>query len=123
MKRKRIDKSVLKFGIPTRIRDKDHLAFLRKLPCCVTLSALEVQAAHLPEKSTSAMADKANDYMAVPLQALKHRRQHDIGHPRFWEPYGGVERAQRLALDLWDVSGDLETGKKLVWEFYFGGRK
>lgn len=74
MKRQRIDKSVLTFGEPLRIRSEKHRKFIASLPCFVC-GRTDVQAAHFG--SWEIMSGTACDSMTAPLCVECHRTATD----------------------------------------------
>jgi len=86
------------------IRDKDHLAFVRKLPCCVTLRNSEpCEAAHVRFHGNGGMGMKPGDNFVVPLSSEQHRKQHAISESVYWcDP----DAAKELALFLYENTGD-----------------
>jgi len=100
-----------------RIRCLGHLKWLRGFVCaigpvhCVVPRRLEkpwlecggkVQAAHVRTGTDGAMGEKPSDCWAIPLCAVHHREQHDIGEPAFEKRYGFDMKA--VARELWKVS-------------------
>ena len=70
-------------------KNKDYLAFIHELPCCVT-GRHGVEAAHLSMAAPQyghygrGKQRKASDRWVLPLTSEEHARQHDIGEERFW---------------------------------------
>lgn len=106
------------------IRDKDHLSFIRSLPCCVCGRA-PCDAAHVRNGTDGAMGRKPSDKWAVPLCSIYptssttlstgcHGRQHYEGEETFWSRYGDPIG---LAEHLWKASGDMEAGMRAVERF------
>ena len=65
-------------------RNSRYLAWLRTRPCCVTGATIDVQAAHIRLGLGGGMGIKPSDYRAVPIQAITHRQQHQMGEKAFW---------------------------------------
>lgn len=65
-------------------RSKEHLAFVRSLPCCVSGRTFGVEAAHV---GSHGMGQKSSDFDTIPLNALFHREQHRIGLKVFCRIY------------------------------------
>lgn len=65
-------------------RSKEHLAFVRSLPCCVSGRTFCVEAAHVGRRG---MGQKCSDFETIPLNALYHREQHRIGLRAFQRIY------------------------------------
>lgn len=104
-----------------------HLAFIRKLPCCVCLAGPPCEPAHIrkglpADAKKGGMALRSADKWTVPLcpptygRDGHHVKQHAIGEKTFWETLG-VGIPVELAKTLWQVSGDLDKGKAKVMEF------
>lgn len=99
------------------IRNKAHLKFIASLPCCVSC-AYGVQSAHIRKGNNSGMGFKSGDDCTVPLSLREHNLQHQIGcEEKYWKPYGGYERATKLAKDLFRVSGNREAALELIIGF------
>lgn len=104
------------------IRDKDHLSFVRSLPCCVCGRA-PCDAAHVRNGTDGSTGRKPSDKWALPLCSATwgsdhrrgcHSKQHVMGEQSFW-----YERGDPLGLaeHLWKVSGDMEAGMRAVERF------
>ena len=107
------------------IRDKDHLSFIRSLPCCVCGRA-PCDAAHVRNGTDGAMGRKPSDKWTVPLCRAQlsmqgdighytegcHAKQHRWGEEEFWEA-----DPLPLAEHLWRISGDMEAGMRAVERF------
>lgn len=65
-------------------RSKDHLAFVRSLPCCVSGRTFGVEAAHVGRRG---LGQKCSDFETIPLNALYHREQHRVGLRAFCKSY------------------------------------
>jgi hypothetical protein len=65
-------------------RSKQHLAFVRSLPCCVSGRTYGVEAAHIGHRG---MGQKCSDFETIPLNKLYHREQHRIGLKAFTAKY------------------------------------
>lgn len=105
-----------------RREERDHLAFIRRLPCCVCGKRMGVEAAHLRSaspihgKGATGMGTKPSDCWATPLCAEHHRTdpdsQHNTSEEVFWarhniEPFG-------LATALYASSGDEEAAELII---------
>lgn len=68
-----------------------HLRWIRTLPCVVTGSRQDIQAAHVSfgdlafAKPSRGKGEKADDKYVVPLCKAEHERQHSQGERRYWE--------------------------------------
>lgn len=94
------------------VKDKDYLAFVRKLPCAV-IGCEGVDAAHLSTASRKyghngfARASKASDRWALPLSREQHDMQHDRNEMAYWEMTGIDPHALALSLyTAWLEYGD-----------------
>ena len=98
--------------------DPAHLAWLRTLPCAVTLTPNAGVAHHLLIKGLRGMGKKAPDWYAVPLRADIHAALHDavpkLMSEEDWFLDHCTERADILAGLLWQCSGDHEAGEMLI---------
>ena len=98
----RIDKSLLVYSEPKRIRDHQHLKRVSTLPCFIC-GRRPAQAHHLTFTQPRAMGSKSSDEYVVPLCALHHRSLHDHGPEREWWTAKGVDPIS-TALELWQQS-------------------
>ena len=77
-----------------RVERKDHLMFIRQLPCVSCQTMRGVQAAHLSTFNDNAghygrgKGSKASDRWTLPLCEGCHTYQHKIGEEKFWERIG-----------------------------------
>lgn len=60
---------------------------------------------------------KASDFDIVPLSVEMHRLQGEVGEVKFWQPFGGVEKAKFLANALAIRSGDTDYANMLILRF------
>jgi DNA recombination protein Rad52 len=98
----RIDKSVLSFGEPKRIRDKAHLKFVASQPCLVC-GRQPADAHHLRFAQPRALGLKVSDEFTVPLCRGHHRQLHQTGNePGWWEDL--EINAMEIAKTLWEQS-------------------
>jgi hypothetical protein len=98
----KIDKSVLTFGEPKRIRDKAHLRFVGSQPCLVC-GRQPADAHHLRFAQPQALGRKVSDEFTVPLCRGHHRQVHQTGNePAFWEDL--EIDALEIAKGLWEQS-------------------
>ena len=106
-----------------RMKDDDHLSFIRKLPSI--LSGIEgVEACHIRygdpvyRKPRTAKGRKPDDCYTVPMTTEEHHQQHSMNEREFWRQMG-IDPIQ-VALALFDVSGDVPAGKKIIQKFRKG---
>jgi DNA recombination protein Rad52 len=98
----RIDKSVLPFGEPKRIRDKAHLKFVASQPCLVC-GRQPADAHHLRFAQPRALGLKVSDEFTVPLCRVHHRQLHQTGNEAGW--WEDLEiNAMEIAKTLWEQS-------------------
>ena len=98
----RIDKNLLAFPEPRRVRDKDHLRYVAVQPCLLC-SATPSDPHHLRFAQPRAMARKVGDDFTVPLCRKHHRDLHDSGNEAAWWHDMGIEPLE-IARQLWDES-------------------
>jgi hypothetical protein len=101
-----------------RIENRNHLAFIRKLPCVVCLTRRNVEAAHvrmgspLYGKRPAGMGEKPDDKFSLPLCARHHDEQHAMNEAAFWMALA-IDPLQ-LALSLFDSTGDEERAEQII---------
>ena len=96
----KIDKSVLTFGEPKRLRDKAHLRFVASQPCLIC-GRNPSDAHHLRFAQPRALGRKVSDEFAVPLCRTHHREVHQTGNEAaLWEDL--EINALEIAKALWD---------------------
>jgi Rad52/22 family double-strand break repair protein len=81
--RPKIDKSVLTFGEPKRIRSKAHLLFVARQPCLIC-GRTPSHAHHVRYAQSRGLALKVSDEFTVPLCAIHHSENHATGDERRW---------------------------------------
>ena len=82
-KRRSIDKSVLAFPEPRRIRDRDHVRFVAKHACLIC-GRQPSDAHHLRYAQSPALGRKVGDEFTVPLCRGHHREVHRCGDEPVW---------------------------------------
>lgn len=98
----KIDKSVLTFGEPKRLRDKAHLKFVGSQPCLLC-GRRPADAHHLRFAQPRAMGRKVSDEYTVPLCRIHHHEVHQTGNEAaFWEDL--EINALEIAKGLWEQS-------------------
>ncbi|MEN6535677.1 MAG: hypothetical protein ABFD89_18580 [Bryobacteraceae bacterium] len=101
-----------------RIPNRNHLAFIRKLPCVVCGTRRGVEAAHvkmgnpLYGKSHPGGASKSDDAFTVPLCGAHHDEQHAMSESDFWMALAIDPLA--LALALFHSTGDEERAEQVI---------
>jgi hypothetical protein len=103
-----------------RIENAKHLAFIRQLPCLSCGDNTSTEAAHIRFGSPQAWkrqcgkAEKPDDVWTLPLCGKCHRDQHSAGERFFW----GLKDIDPIfvALALWRVTGDVESGEAIIRE-------
>jgi hypothetical protein len=78
-----IDKSVLVFPEPRRIRDRDHIRYIMKQPCLIC-GRRPSDPHHLRFSQSRALARKVSDEFTVPLCRTHHREIHRCGDEGSW---------------------------------------
>jgi hypothetical protein len=105
------------------LRDKNHLGFVRTLPCLACGRRGPCEAAHVRLRTDGAMGRKPSDNYTVPLcgptvdYAGCHKTQHFWGEPSFWTmlmEIGGITDPWTVANRLWTISGDTELGYRAI---------
>jgi hypothetical protein len=88
-----------------------YLAFIHKLPCMMTGTRQNIEAAHLSFASTRhghygrGKGTKVSDRWCLPLSSEAHKRQHSMSEPDFWrgrDPHTVALAIFGLWLDLGD---------------------
>jgi len=95
----KIDKAALAIDAPRRVRDKEHLKFVRDQPCLIC-GRSPSQAHHLRFAQPRALGHKVSDKWVVPLCALHHQSLHTMGDERTWWRHKGIDPVAR-AEKLW----------------------
>jgi hypothetical protein len=93
------------FLIPkeTRIRDRDHLAFVASQPCLVC-GRRPAQAHHVKFAQPRSMSLKVSDEYTVPLCNGHHDQLHRSGDERAWWARNGIIDPLKFAGRLWAAS-------------------
>lgn len=99
---RRIDKSVLTFGTPKRLRNKAHLSFVATQPCLVC-GRQPSDPHHLRFAQPRALGLKVSDEYTVPLCRGHHRLLHQAGNEVAWWEELKID-ALGIAKGLWDES-------------------
>ena len=97
-----IDKSVLTFAEPKRLRDKNHLKFVASQPCLVC-GRQPSDPHHLRFAQPRAIGMKVSDEFTVPLCRGHHRQLHQAGNEISWWENLKIN-ALEIAKGLWQES-------------------
>lgn len=95
------------------IRDKEHLALVRMLPCAMGGKG-KVEACHIRKGTDGAMGMKPSDCYVIPLSQEKHAEQHRVGELSFWGGHDKIEEAKGLALRLYASKDIFEAQRELI---------
>lgn len=101
-----------------RVEDKQHLAFIRTLRCCVC-GAPGPDPAHIRiaspihGKRETGGGEKASDKWTVPLCRAHHDEQHHAGNELLWWTSKGIDPFG-LALALHHATGDDEIADGIL---------
>jgi hypothetical protein len=106
---KGIDKSILVFPEPRRIRDRDHVRYVAKQPCLIC-GRQPCDAHHLRFAQSRAMGRKVSDEFAVPLCRGHHREVHRCGDEPVWWLKMRINPMVK-ARELWLNSHPLPAGR------------
>jgi hypothetical protein len=100
--RTKIDKSVLTFGEPRRIRSKEHLRFVASQPCLIC-GRSPSHAHHIRYAQSKGLSLKVSDEFTVPLCAIHHHQIHATGKEREWWEERNIDPLI-VANSLWQQS-------------------
>ncbi len=100
--RPKIDKSVLTFGEPKRIRCKEHLRFVASQPCLIC-GRSPSHAHHVRYAQSRGLSLKVSDEFTVPLCAIHHHHIHTTGKEREWWQERNIDPL-KVADALWQQS-------------------
>jgi hypothetical protein len=85
-----VDKSVLSFPAPRRIRDREHVKSVAKQPCLVC-GRRPADAHHLRSAQSPALGRKVSDEFTVPLCRGHHREVHHCSDEAAWWEKVGID--------------------------------
>ena len=108
--RPKIDKSVLTFGEPKRIRSKEHLRFVASQPCLIS-GRSPSHAHHVRYAQSKGLSLKVSDEFTVPLCAIHHRQIHTIGKEREWWQERNIDPLI-VASRLWQQSREQDPAAR-----------
>ena len=103
--RLKIDKSVLTFGEPKRIRCKEHLRFVASQPCLIC-GRSPSHAHHVRYAQSRGLSLKVSDEFTVPLCAIHHHHIHTTGKEQEWWQERNIDPLI-VASRLWQQSREL----------------
>jgi hypothetical protein len=102
-----VDKSVLVFPEPRRIRDRDHIRHVIKQPCLIC-GRRPSDPHHLRFVQSRALGRKVSDEFTVPLCRTHHREVHRSGNEAAWWTNVGIDPTI-AARTLWLETHPLPT--------------
>jgi hypothetical protein len=85
-----IDKSVLMFPAPRRVRDRDHIRHVIKQPCLIC-GRRPSDPHHLRFAQLRALGRKVSDEFTVALCRVHHREVHHCGDEAAWWQKAGID--------------------------------
>jgi hypothetical protein len=85
-----VDKSILPFPEPRRIRDRDHIRYVVKQPCLIC-GRRPSDPHHLRFTQLRALGRKPSDEFTVPLCRAHHREVHRCGDEAAWWQKSGID--------------------------------
>ncbi len=94
-----IDKTVLRLPVPRRVRDREHVKSVAKLPCLVC-GRRPADAHHLRFAQSPALGRKVSDEFTIPLCRGHHREVHRCGDESAWWNNAGIDPSA-AARALW----------------------
>lgn len=100
-----------------RVTNRNHISFIKTLPCIVCLTRRNIEAAHV--KMGNPLYGKSeggtlrpNDVFTVSLCAAHHDEQHSMNEAEFWKALD-IDPL-KLALALFDSTGDEERAEAII---------
>lgn len=102
----------------SRIKNERHCKFIRSLRCLICGDNTTTECAHIrysdrrAGKPVTGLGIRPDDAFTVPLCGNHHRQQHEVGERDWWRA-NGIDPIF-IALALYRVSGDHETGEQIV---------
>jgi hypothetical protein len=98
------------------LRDKNHLGFVRALPCLACGRRGPCEAAHVRLGTDGASGRKPSDLYAVPLCIPCHSGQHAAGELSFWSNAMdfGITDPWTVAERLYKISSNTELGYRAI---------
>ena len=95
--------------------DKKHFAFIRLLPCIKCGTGTNIECSHLRKGTDGGMGLKPSPWFTLPLCFMCHKTSHSKGEVTFWGGIEGIEKAKATAISLYENSGNIFKGQRLVW--------
>jgi hypothetical protein len=108
-----IDKSVLGFPEPRRIRDRDHIRHVMKQSCLIC-GRRPSDPHHLRLAQSRALGRKVSDEFTVPLCCTHHREIHRCGDESSWWGNTGIDPLE-AARALWLETHPLPRAEAISW--------
>jgi hypothetical protein len=102
-----VDKSLLPFPEPRRVRDRDHVRHVAQQSCLVC-GRKPCDAHHLRFAQTRSLGRKVSDEFTVPLCRGHHRELHRYGEEAKWWRKSAID-PMPIARDLWLETHPLAT--------------
>jgi hypothetical protein len=95
---------------------EQHLACVRKLPCCITGKMPGGECHHLKGTGERGMGLRSTDKWAIPLSHDVHMDLEAQGSRKesSWFAARGIENPYALAAALWQATGDIPKMTKIV---------
>jgi ERF superfamily len=106
-RRTAVDKTVLSLPTPRRIRDREHVKSVAKLPCLVC-GRRPADSHHLRFAQSPALGRKVSDEFTVPLCRGHHREAHRCGDEAAWWLKTGIDPSATARV-LWLKSHPLPS--------------
>jgi hypothetical protein len=107
-KKAAIDKSILPWPEPRRVRDKAHIKLVCTQPCLVC-GRRPTDSHHLRFAQHPALGRKVSDEFTVPLCRVHHREVHRCGDEAEWWTKSGIDPLA-IASALWAQTHPLRAG-------------
>jgi hypothetical protein len=112
-RREAIDKSVLTYAEPRRLRDREHVKFVASHPCLIC-GRQPSDAHHLRFAQSRALGRKVSDEFTVPLCRGHHREIHRNGDEAVWWMKAGID-PNVAARTLWLETHPLPPSPDASW--------
>jgi hypothetical protein len=116
-----IDKSVLSYPEPRRIRDRDHVRFVAQQPCLIC-GRKPCDAHHLRFAQSRALGRKVSDEFTVPLCRGHHRELHRHGEEAAWWEKSRIDPLP-AARELWLKTHPMPGADFVATDIAAGGKR